>query len=79
MSGYLTRIVARGGMELSRRILGIQHTPLHEPVANFKVKTRLKLRCRHCYFLRVEGRLHVECNEHPRHKQREVFDVKLLW
>ncbi|VDM56687.1 unnamed protein product [Angiostrongylus costaricensis] len=44
-----------------------------------QVKSRLKLRCRSCYFIRVNGRMHVECREHPRHKAREVFNVKLLW
>uniref|UniRef100_A0A0K0DP44 39S ribosomal protein L36, mitochondrial n=1 Tax=Angiostrongylus cantonensis TaxID=6313 RepID=A0A0K0DP44_ANGCA len=37
------------------------------------------LRCRNCYFIRVNGRMHVECREHPRHKAREIFNVKLLW
>ncbi|KIH61783.1 ribosomal protein L36 [Ancylostoma duodenale] len=44
-----------------------------------EVKARLKLRCRSCYFIRVNGRLHVECSEHPRHKTREIFNTKLLW
>ena len=36
---------------------------------SYKVKTRLRKRCRHCYFVWRNGRLYVECPEHPRHKQ----------
>ncbi|VDK49170.1 unnamed protein product [Anisakis simplex] len=43
-----------------RGLLGIQ-SPLKESCAAFKVKSMLKLRCRHCYFVRVDGRLEVKC------------------
>lgn len=79
MSASLVRLMMRNGTEFTRRVLRVSTTPMHQQTADFKVKTRLKLRCRSCYFIRVEGRLHVECNEHPRHKQREIFNVKLLW
>ncbi|CDW55404.1 Ribosomal L36 domain containing protein [Trichuris trichiura] len=46
---------------------------------SYKVKRVLQLRCRYCYFIRVRGRLHVECTKHGRHKQMEPFNVKLLW
>uniref|UniRef100_A0AC34R314 Large ribosomal subunit protein bL36m n=1 Tax=Panagrolaimus sp. JU765 TaxID=591449 RepID=A0AC34R314_9BILA len=52
---------------------------MHAQVSGFKVKSYLKLRCKHCYFVRVNGRLHVECNAHGRHRSREIFDVKKLW
>jgi ribosomal protein L36 len=35
----------------------------------YKVKLRLRKRCKHCYFVWRNGRLYVECPEHPRHKQ----------
>ena len=35
----------------------------------YKTKTRLRKRCKSCYFVWRNGRLYVECNEHPRHKQ----------
>uniref|UniRef100_A0AC35FUN4 Large ribosomal subunit protein bL36m n=1 Tax=Panagrolaimus sp. PS1159 TaxID=55785 RepID=A0AC35FUN4_9BILA len=47
--------------------------------SGFKVKTFLKLRCKYCYFIRIDGRLHVECPAIPRHKAREPFNVKQLW
>uniref|UniRef100_A0A1I7XTY4 Ribosomal protein n=1 Tax=Heterorhabditis bacteriophora TaxID=37862 RepID=A0A1I7XTY4_HETBA len=78
MSGIITRIVSEGS-HISRHFLGVRSAPLKEYSAGFKVKARLKLRCRSCYFVRVDGRLHVECNEHGRHRQREIFDVKALW
>ncbi|KAK6060271.1 ribosomal protein L36 [Cooperia oncophora] len=78
MSGILTRLVAGGG-SVTRALLGVRNPRMLESTAGFKVKSRLKLRCKSCYFIRVNGRLHVECNEHPRHKAREIFNVKLLW
>uniref|UniRef100_A0A0N5A9T3 39S ribosomal protein L36, mitochondrial n=1 Tax=Syphacia muris TaxID=451379 RepID=A0A0N5A9T3_9BILA len=39
----------------------------------------LKLRCRYCYFIRIDGRMYVKCNRYPRHNAMEPFNVKLLW
>jgi len=39
---------------------------------SYKVKTRLRKRCKHCYFMWRNGRLYVECSEHPRHKQHHI-------
>lgn len=39
---------------------------------DYKVKIRLRLRCSHCYFVWRNGRLYVECKEHPRHKQHHM-------
>ncbi|CAD6185679.1 unnamed protein product [Caenorhabditis auriculariae] len=78
MAGILSRISAHGG-QILRGMLSVRSPAIVESTAGFKVKARLKLRCRSCYFIRVDGRLHVECNEHPRHKTREIFDVKTLW
>ncbi|CAI2348091.1 unnamed protein product [Caenorhabditis sp. 36 PRJEB53466] len=77
MSGVLNRAVSQGNSVI-RQFLAVRN-PMCQEIAGFKVKSRLKLRCRSCFFLRVDGRLHVECNENPRHKAREVFDVKKLW
>ncbi|CAI5444294.1 unnamed protein product [Caenorhabditis angaria] len=71
MSGVISRTMMQGNSIL-RGFLKAQ-TPISQEVAGFKVKSRLKLRCRSCFFLRVDGRLHVECNENPRHKARELF------
>ncbi len=38
----------------------------------YKQKLRLRKRCRNCYFVWRNGRLYVECTEHPRHKQHHV-------
>ncbi len=39
---------------------------------SYKVKTRLRKRCKSCYFIWRNGRLYVECPEHPRHKQHHI-------
>ncbi|GMS87379.1 hypothetical protein PENTCL1PPCAC_9554 [Pristionchus entomophagus] len=78
MSGIVGRLLGTGS-QLARSLLGAAQLPIKESAAGFKVKSRLKLRCRSCYFTRVDGRLHVECNEHPRHKAREIYNVKTLW
>ncbi|KAE9416927.1 hypothetical protein Angca_005974 [Angiostrongylus cantonensis] len=78
MPGILARIVATGA-SAAQSLLRVPNLRTLESSAGFKVKSRLKLRCRNCYFIRVNGRMHVECREHPRHKAREIFNVKLLW
>jgi len=39
---------------------------------SYKQKLRLRKRCKSCYFIWRNGRLYVECLEHPRHKQHHV-------
>jgi len=39
----------------------------------FKVKGVLKKRCKDCYFVRRQNRLHVICETHPRHKQMQII------
>lgn len=62
---------------VTQRLLGVNKLGL-DGCRTFKVKTFLKLRCCYCYFIRVNGRMHVECKAHPRHKAREPFNTKLL-
>lgn len=50
-----------------------------EMTAGIKVKSWLKLRCQHCYFVKLRGRMFVLCNKHLKHKQMEPFDCRLLW
>lgn len=51
-------------------------TPTASPqlmqTCGFKVKGRLKRRCRDCYFVMREGRLFNLCPTHPRHKQMGI-------
>lgn len=57
-------------------------TPYHEllrptslllnNVCGFKVKGRLKRRCKDCYFVVREERMYVICKTHPRHKQMSM-------
>uniref|UniRef100_A0A914W0D8 Large ribosomal subunit protein bL36m n=2 Tax=Plectus sambesii TaxID=2011161 RepID=A0A914W0D8_9BILA len=70
-----------GALGFSRQptLLTTNVTPLVQQVAGFKVRQLPKRRCHYCYFVRVNGRLHVECSKHGRHKQREPFNAKLLW
>lgn len=41
-------------------------------VAGFKVKGRLKRRCKDCYFVVRQQRHYVICPTHPRHKQMSM-------
>ncbi|CAP29484.1 Protein CBR-MRPL-36 [Caenorhabditis briggsae] len=77
MNSVINRALTQGSSAI-RQFLAVR-SPMCQEVAGFKVKSRLKLRCRCCYFIRVDGRLHVECHENPRHKAREVYDIKKLW
>ncbi|CAD5217903.1 unnamed protein product [Bursaphelenchus xylophilus] len=72
MIGRLMQSVSQMG----RRLLA---NPTVQQQRGFKVKKFPKLRCEHCYFIRIDGRLHVECHAAPKHKQREEFDIKTLW
>eukprot|EP00842_Homolaphlyctis_polyrhiza_P005499 jgi/Hompol1/5950/HPOL_001833-RA len=38
---------------------------------SYKIKTALKKRCEHCYFVRRKGKLRVVCPENGKHKQRQ--------
>uniref|UniRef100_A0A182QXP1 Ribosomal protein n=1 Tax=Anopheles farauti TaxID=69004 RepID=A0A182QXP1_9DIPT len=46
--------------------------PLLSLVSGFKVKGRLKRRCKDCYFVMRQERLYVICKTHPRHKQMSM-------
>jgi len=72
--GCSSAIMKRSGLLFDH---GNKHTPMQ--CAGFKDMTVLKLRCQFCYFIRIDGRIHVLCRRHQRHKQRERFNVKLLW
>lgn len=43
--------------------------PTINPVCGFKVKGRVRRRCKSCYFVCRQERVYVICPEHPRHKQ----------
>lgn len=50
-------------------ILQIQNSPQLMQSCGFKVKGRLRRRCKDCYFVVREGRMYNICKTHPRHKQ----------
>ncbi|XP_044736316.1 uncharacterized protein LOC123298390 [Chrysoperla carnea] len=39
----------------------------------FKVKGRLRRRCKDCYYVRRKERLYIICETHPRHKQMSMI------
>lgn len=50
------------------------------PSCGFKVKGRLRRRCKDCYFVKRQERLFVICETHPRHKQMAmVKKEKYTW
>lgn len=46
--------------------------PLVNQSCGFKFKRVLKRRCKDCYYVVRENRLHVICKTHPRHKQLAI-------
>lgn len=54
-----------------QRLLTPVSTILNQ-VAGFKVKGRLKRRCKDCYFVIRQQRHYVICPTHPRHKQMSM-------
>uniref|UniRef100_A0A2M4C306 Ribosomal protein n=1 Tax=Anopheles marajoara TaxID=58244 RepID=A0A2M4C306_9DIPT len=55
-----------------RPLLQAAPTPLLNLACGFKVKGRLKRRCKDCYFVMRQERLYVICKTHPRHKQMSM-------
>ncbi|KAI9297025.1 hypothetical protein K502DRAFT_363591 [Neoconidiobolus thromboides FSU 785] len=47
-------------------------------IRGYKVRSSLKKRCEHCYFVRRRKRLFVICKENPKHKQRQEVIFLLL-
>ncbi|XP_037935908.1 39S ribosomal protein L36, mitochondrial [Teleopsis dalmanni] len=45
---------------------------LFNQVAGFKVKGRVRRRCKDCYIVTRQQRLYVICPTHPRHKQMSM-------
>lgn len=56
-----------------------QNEGINQQVRTYKVKLNPKPRCKGCYFIRRNGRLFVECNLKPRHKQMEFQTKDKLW
>lgn len=46
--------------------------PMINQTCGFKLKRILKRRCKDCYFVVRQDRLHVICKTHPRHKQMAI-------
>jgi large subunit ribosomal protein L36 len=46
--------------------------PILLPSSGFKVKKKLKRRCKDCYFVVRQRRVYVICETHPRHKQMSM-------
>lgn len=46
--------------------------PILSLSCGFKVKQKLKRRCKDCYFVVRHGRKYVICETHPRHKQMSM-------
>lgn len=47
-------------------------SPMLQQTAGFKLKRVLKRRCKDCYFVVRENRMHIICKTHPRHKQMAI-------
>ncbi|VDM07714.1 unnamed protein product [Wuchereria bancrofti] len=76
--GRIAAAGCRSCQTILRNLLNPESS-VSESRANFKVRQQLKLRCSHCYFIRVDGRWEVRCTEYAKHHQKEPFNVKLLW
>ncbi|EGF81211.1 hypothetical protein BATDEDRAFT_10423 [Batrachochytrium dendrobatidis JAM81] len=40
-------------------------------IRTYKIKTALRRRCEHCYFVARKGKLRIVCPENGKHKQRQ--------
>ncbi|XP_055610505.1 39S ribosomal protein L36, mitochondrial [Uranotaenia lowii] len=56
----------------ARALLRPLTNPMLSLACGFKVKGRLKRRCKDCYFVMRKERLYVICKTHPRHKQMSM-------
>lgn len=56
----------------SRKIL-VPTIPMINSVCGFKIRGRVNRRCKACYFVVRDGRMHVICPKHPRHKQKAMW------
>lgn len=57
---------------MGKSLLAAPPLPQFTQRCGFKVKGRLRRRCKDCYFIMREGRLYNLCNTHPRHKQMSM-------
>ncbi|VDN04446.1 unnamed protein product [Thelazia callipaeda] len=73
--GRILRMSYQGSQAVLRSFLKPE-VNMYEGRANFKVRQQLKLRCSHCYFIRVDGRWEVRCTEFAKHHQKEPFNVE---
>ncbi|XP_016966366.1 39S ribosomal protein L36, mitochondrial [Drosophila biarmipes] len=64
-------MVAASGISQGSGLLSPAST-LVQQVAGFKVKGRLKRRCKDCYIVVRQERGYVICPTHPRHKQMSM-------
>ena len=53
--------------------------PMTTQIQTYKVRAALHKRCPACYFVRKQGRLHVECKLKPRHKQMQRMSKRNLY
>ncbi|KAJ9073053.1 hypothetical protein DSO57_1020710 [Entomophthora muscae] len=49
----------------------INRSPQFISTRGFKVRSSLKKRCEHCFFVHRRKKLFVICKENPKHKQRQ--------
>lgn len=61
-----------GVLSESRRLLQPASSPLVQLANGFKIKGRLKRRCKDCYFVVRQERTYVMCKSHGRHKQMSM-------
>lgn len=55
--------------DLTRKKFLQVSSPIINPVCGFKIKGRVRRRCKSCYFVFRDERKYVICAEYPRHKQ----------
>lgn len=71
-SGYLQNfLTAIPKLGILQKLL-IPFSPILMQTCGFKVKGRLRRRCKDCYFVVRDRRYYVICPTHPRHKQMSM-------
>ena len=74
MINHLSQLLSKTNinyMSLFQFVPSTSCTPLISFIRNYKMKDSLKKRCESCRLERREGRLYIECEAKPRHKQAQ--------
>ena len=77
LTNFLQNPLNQGLTQAKELLLSHVRVPLTSQIRGIKFKDTLELRCKDCFFQRVDDRWMVLCSVFPRHKQIEKRDDKM--